>query len=483
MIYQLVLVAMRKFMPVKVMKATVLIGTVLGFIFCVIATYKWPDSSYYLLHTRAWEMMLGGVAYLYPIAVKEERKKLLEWVGLGLIISTYFLISKENPWPGYLALFPVLGTFLIIQAQRNDGFITSNIVSQKIGAWSYSIYLWHWPLVVAIYYFSLNEMFIYLGITLSVLLGFLSNKYIEKIRFRSDFSSVFNYLRCKPIYMVLVVGVAGSVTFVENGFLKLASSEYQYLLNASQPSPYRNKCHIKQYQTPAQSCEYFGSNITWAVFGDSHSTEIAYALAEKLRTKDIGLKHFSFSGCKPSYLKDIEFSKCSEWYNETVSYILNDKEIRNVVFNHRFTERVLGGEAYSYPKVNRTVITDEVVRITNKIDDLIIEIAANKDNVYVFYPIPELQRNINQLIGFSYMENSSLANVYGTDLTWYKGRNKHFIHHFDNANYPANVHLLKPQDVFCDEQKCYAVKYGVPLYFDDNHPSTLGAAELVNLIK
>jgi peptidoglycan/LPS O-acetylase OafA/YrhL len=78
-IYPLILVAMRKFMSVNVMKKTVLLGTVLGFMLCVIITYEWPNSAYYLLHTRAWEMMMGGVAYLYPIAVKEERSY---WNGL-----------------------------------------------------------------------------------------------------------------------------------------------------------------------------------------------------------------------------------------------------------------------------------------------------------------------------------------------------------------------------------------------------------------
>jgi peptidoglycan/LPS O-acetylase OafA/YrhL len=80
-IYPLVLVAMRKFMSVKAMKATVLLGTVLGFTFCVIATYKWPNPAYYLLPTRAWQMMIGGVAYLYPFALQEKRKKLVEWRG------------------------------------------------------------------------------------------------------------------------------------------------------------------------------------------------------------------------------------------------------------------------------------------------------------------------------------------------------------------------------------------------------------------
>jgi hypothetical protein len=142
-----------------------------------------------------------------------------------------------------------------------------------------------------------------------------------------------------------------------------------------------------------------------------------------------------------------------------------------------------GGVTLSYPKVNQPIVTDEVIRMTKRIDDLIIDLAARKDNVYVFYPIPELQRHINQLIGFAYMANSSLANVYGTDLTWYKERNKYFIHHFNNAKYPKNVHLLRSQDVFCDEKKCFAVRDGKPLYFDDNHPSILGASRLVELIK
>jgi len=226
-IYPLVLVAMRKFMSIKVMKATVLLGTVLGFIFCVIATYKWPSASYYLLPTRAWEMMIGGVAYLFPFALKEKRKKRVEWLGLVLIVGSYILISKENLWPGYLVIFPVLGSFLIIQAQRNDSLIISNVIFQKLGAWSYSIYLWHWPLVVAVYFYSLSEIYIYLGIILSILLGFISNKYIEKRKFSNDFSNLFSYLKCKPVYMVLSIWLIGSSIFVLDGILNRFSDDLQ----------------------------------------------------------------------------------------------------------------------------------------------------------------------------------------------------------------------------------------------------------------
>ncbi|MDO5769765.1 MAG: acyltransferase, partial [Psychrobacter sp.] len=216
-IYPLILVAMHKFLSIKTMKSMLIVGTVLGFIFCVIASYKWPNPSYYLLPTRAWEMMIGGVAYIYPFTLKEKRKRFVEWTGLALVIGSYFLISGENPWPGYLAMFPVLGSFLIIQAQHNESAITGNIVLQKFGAWSYSIYLWHWPLVVIIHTFSLPEYYVYLGMTFSILLGFLSYKYVEKIKLKNDFNSIFNYLKCKPMYIVIGCMVIGTTLYATNG--------------------------------------------------------------------------------------------------------------------------------------------------------------------------------------------------------------------------------------------------------------------------
>lgn len=482
-IYPLVLVAIRKFMSLKAMKVTVLVGTVLGFIFCVIATYKWPNPAYYLLPTRAWEMMIGGVAYLYPLKLTENKKKVFEWVGLALIILSYIFITKENLWPGYLALIPVLGAFLLIQAQRNDSVVTGNIMFQSLGKWSYSIYLWHWPLVVSIYYFSLNEQFIYFGIITSVIIGYLSNKYIERLDFKNNFSNFAQYLKCKPLWFVFMVGLFGYVVFTNNGFVKFSPDNYQRLISESTPSPYRNKCHIGSYQKPSKSCEYFGENISWATFGDSHTVEIAYALAKKLESKGEGLKHFSFSDCKPSYKELDGFSKCAKWYNETIKYIIDNDKIRNVVFNHRFTRAIFGGDANNYPDEIEVDISNETLSTIDKLDELIFLLASKKNNVYIFYPIPELPRPINQLISNKLRNSESLENIVGTDLNWYKNRNRNMISHFNKSKYPDNVHFIKPENAFCDNNNCYAVKDGTPLYFDDDHPSVLGARKLVGMIE
>ena len=89
------------------------------------------------------------------------------------------------------------------------------------------------------------------------------------------------------------------------------------------------------------------------MFGDSHAVEIAFALAEKLKYKNVGLKHFSFSGCPPSFGENENFHKCSKWYNESANYIANDKKIKNVVLNHRFTWHLFKGDAFNYPQLNK----------------------------------------------------------------------------------------------------------------------------------
>ena len=482
-IYPALLLFLSKFISLSNLKRCLLLLTVIGFILCIVVTYHSPRTSYFLLHTRAWEMMLGGLAFLYPITLNKTRSRLLELLGIALIIYAYIFFSEKTPWPGFYAFVPVIGTYFVLMSQRSNSIITSNVVSQKLGTWSYSIYLWHWPLVVAIYYYSLNENFIFVFIALSVILGFLSHKYIEKINFTRTFPSTMSYLKAKPLWMVMIVGFLASFMFYKEGFLHLAPKDYRYASEHAKHSPYRDKCHLHEYQSPKYACEYFNDeNVEWATLADSHSIEIAYALATKLKKDNIGLKHFSYSGCVPSYSESDSFSPCAKWYNETVDYILSDDKIQNVVFIHRYSSQLVGGSASVYPEKNNGEITAETKRKTDNIDSAILALAARKSNVYVFYPIPELPVDINKVIGKYYRNNLPLQNITGTTRNWYESRNEYIIKHFDDANYPSNVKLIKPQEAFCDSISCYAIKETVPLYFDDDHPSVLGAEKLVKLM-
>jgi peptidoglycan/LPS O-acetylase OafA/YrhL len=303
-IYPLVLVAMRKFMSVTMMKAAVLLGTIVGFIFCVVVTYKWPDPAYYLLPTRAWEMMMGGVAYLYPISLKESRRKLLEWFGLVLILGSYLLISKNSPWPGYLALFPVLGTFLIIQAQCNDSFITSNIVTQKIGAWSYSIYLWHWPLVVYMNtYIESNVVNIIILIGLSVFVGMLSNIYIEK-----------KVKGVKALMLFLITSILAITVYMSQGnfdFRKQSQGPRNDLVERydnykMDPTGLFEKCNasiqIRDTGILKVSNECLSSRAGGVfLWGDSHMGALSTGLRHEIDS-ETPFSQLTSSGCAPSFL-------------------------------------------------------------------------------------------------------------------------------------------------------------------------------------
>jgi peptidoglycan/LPS O-acetylase OafA/YrhL len=315
-IYPLLIISVCKFFSKKAIKPFVLVMTIFSFSICVLITYKLPTAAYYLLPTRAWEMMIGGVAYLYPLKSDFKQKKLLEITGVVLILSSYFFASAETLWPGYMALFPVMGAFFIILAQRESSFITGNILFDKVGLWSYSIYLWHWPLVVAIYSYSLGSVFIYFGIFLSILLGFLSFKYLESLRFPS-YCRWKDVYRVKPVYiLVLVTGISFSIHSLNGVNIELrqgASSEKAKFLNnyAEQhknlSDAYWLKCNTytsindnDTYETDPVCIDKKGEGGVF-LWGDSHAEALSLGLRKLLKSNDIPFYQKTSAGCHASF--------------------------------------------------------------------------------------------------------------------------------------------------------------------------------------
>ncbi|MBU2869365.1 acyltransferase family protein [Colwellia sp. E2M01] len=495
-IYPLVLVVMRKFISIKAMKNTVLLGTILGFIFCILVTYIWPKPSYFLLPTRAWEMMIGGVAYLYPITIKEERKKLLEWLGLALIITSYFFISKDNPWPGYLAIFPVFGAYLIIQAQRNNSFITSNIIFQKLGAWSYSIYLWHWPLVVAIYYFSLNEIYIYLGIALSVFLGFLSNKYIEKIKFRNNFGNLFSYLKCKPAYMVVIVGVIGSLVLKTVGFenhypknVIIASKEEMNM------NPRRDECHITTGKVP--ECIYGSGKLGVIVIGDSHAQSIVRSVEKALDNRSV--MDWTMAGCRTIegiyhiHNKEVPDYSCGDFISYALREIANYPQIP-IIIDNRYNILLLGPnepelQARSMA-VKEMILASKDIKSRNSHYHNVMNSAfiqticklSEKNPVFILEQTPELKHHVPKTMSKEFLEGNNDFRV-KISINEYTERNHLFNSLILELESKCKVTRIPVKDSLCEKDYCYGDVDGRPLYFDDDHLSEFGASKLIPIFK
>lgn len=137
--------------------------------------------SFYLLPARAWEMIAGGLVVLLP-SPPQKSQKYYVFLGLALILISIFGFSTGIPWPGIGATLPVLGTALVIAGNISDAAWSRIPGVREIGRWSYSIYLVHWPIVAAIFYFHLPRTLwaIVLYIVASIVAGAISYELVER---------------------------------------------------------------------------------------------------------------------------------------------------------------------------------------------------------------------------------------------------------------------------------------------------------------
>jgi peptidoglycan/LPS O-acetylase OafA/YrhL len=115
-----------------------------------------PGAAYFSTGTRAWEFALGGLAAVFGgrLTLPRLLRAVLGWLGLALIGATVVTYTTATPFPGWTALIPVVGTLLALcfageVTGLGPGGLLGSRPMRTIGDWSYSIYLWHWPLVVA----------------------------------------------------------------------------------------------------------------------------------------------------------------------------------------------------------------------------------------------------------------------------------------------------------------------------------------------
>lgn len=133
-----------------------------SFVVCLIGTYRSPTLTFYMLPTRVWELLLGSVLAAYKFPLDDGPQPLSRllgalgpvagWLGLGLIATGCIFLAEGTGFPGLGALLPTVGTALVILAVDEPSNPVAKLLSHRafveVGKLSYSIYLWHWPLIV-----------------------------------------------------------------------------------------------------------------------------------------------------------------------------------------------------------------------------------------------------------------------------------------------------------------------------------------------
>lgn len=310
-LYPLLLIVLKKVLGITKLMSALVIITMLSFLISLYMSFNYADQAYYMFYTRAWQMLAGGLVFLTPAGLGSAKH--LNILGYVSIFLGFILASQNTPWPGYLSLLPVLGTCLVIYANRQS-VVIDNRIAQWFGTSSYSIYLWHWPVVVQLSYLGMFENIIFstLGVFLSFVLGFLSYKYVEQNgKIRTTFGtiignvSVVGAVSCLAVLCFIFEGVTSSYRTISLSdkavFLKEYKNKHENLGEA-----YWLKCNAYKSLIDTgttnidMSCVKPGEQGGVFLWGDSHAEALSLGIRSSL-SGNLPFYQVTSAGCKASF--------------------------------------------------------------------------------------------------------------------------------------------------------------------------------------
>ena len=307
---------------------------------------RFASASYFMLPTRAFELLAGSILAISQFRFPDDKTWLRNGaciVGIGMILFPTFSFSGSTPFPGLNALYPTIGSALIILAGiGSTAIVASRFIStagfRYFGDISYSLYLWHWPILalMRVYYGqNLPAALAVAAAGAAVLLATLSYRLVEQ-PFMHVRTADFPFLRVGG--MAMAVGTAVLVPFIyAGGFPGRFSPDTVALFAAGEDyNPKRSECHNGD-DAPmpyGDNCIFGaeGNARLLAVWGDSHGTELAYALGSRSRDLRMNVLEITSSACPPAlnYAPPAR-PYCVRHNDDTLEGIVNDSRVAVVV--------------------------------------------------------------------------------------------------------------------------------------------------------
>ncbi len=335
------------------------------------AHYK-PDAAFYLLPTRAWELIIGALAAFYLLyARKEVNGKVSEIcsiAGLVMIGAAVFLYSKDTPFPGLYALLPTLGTLLVILFAEK-GTLSNRLLSAKpmvgVGLVSYSAYLWHQPLFAFARHNAetASQHVMALLAALSFVLALATWKFVEQpFRKRTVGTDAFLKLCLVATFLVACLAAGGYYTngfekwMARKGLYELVLRDTDYDVPASMFAD--GECRLWVLNTDAlpkdvvRKCHArFGKALV--VLGDSHAMNVYNILAKTGKFPFV--LGVSQGGCRPyddvkscHYRSFDQFMKSNHAMVATVVYHQSGSQFVEDSGNNVDSQRAFSGDFKSF---------------------------------------------------------------------------------------------------------------------------------------
>ena len=455
-------------------------------------------SAFFDLSSRAWELLLGGLVALFPLQIKPLHRKVLLVAGWVCILLAIVKYDGQTPWPAYHAILPTLGAALVIWANWQNFYLMRCGVVQALGTISYSLYLWHWPIVFFLAYFNLwieASVGKWVGLMLSLGCGYLSYRWIEQpsIKLLKNVKSIYA-LSVGVVSMGLVFLILSSIQN-HQGFPsripKAVIENYDYQNNTDEQG---KQCSFSMDTEGLKPCRYgTGAQLKAVVWGDSHAASVVRAIAEAASLSDGYVLGWSVSNCpslNSQYASEAaginihpNCFKRGGAFLEFVKTVPPDLPI--IIINrlntriHGYNENLLlssGNEASKQLTPQFEGVLEKAYLST------LCEVSHPQRKVYVLQPIPEVGKDVlHESLKYSLLFKQPI------DVTLERQKHMHRSKEVYAMNVKAaktcHVHLLDPAEYLCDQQQCFGSYDGVPYYFDDDHLSLRGARRLMPLFE
>ncbi len=485
----------------------------MSFLAAIIVTKQDHSSAFFMLPTRVWEFLVGGIAaYLsiYYDRVQQMRSGIVVVVGFLMLTFAVLFISFDREHPGFMTIIPVLGTALIILGAESGQIITRFLTTKiavQIGLISYSLYLWHYP--VFTFGRILNEAPNPLDKTVWVLISFLfaiaSYHLIEKT-FRSRLHVSSRTLILSSLLSLLVLSSAVLLIVINNGY---QSRMPPILRDLAQDVWNPRVCNSTVFHCASGKIEN-GRDIF--LVGDSHLRMLEKQMLSF--ADDSGFKFNELNSVSCLFLPGLRYVEgstgilyfeCDENLQQRREDILMKAIKPVVVVGGRFPYYLSGkgfdnyeggkegqAEFFYQPKgdllKNRKVINEV---FSHSFKSGINKLLKNGATVVLIYPIPEVGWHVPRLLktrlqGADFfdieeiLENDPITTSYAR----YVERSRLAFDLLDSIKGERIVRIY-PHRLFCNTHtngRCVTHSSTKVFYRDDDHLSETGAKMLVDEI-
>ncbi|MFT4228785.1 MAG: acyltransferase family protein [Microbacterium sp.] len=478
--------------------ATLAVVSAASFVFCVVFTLTNPAPAYFVTFARMWEFGLGALIALVPaLRVRGAAASfVLGWGGIVLLVYVGFAFDALTPFPGYTALLPALGAAAVIAASNTDRWwhptrILSLRPAQFVGDISYSLYLWHWPLIVIAPSVPFWGLTIYHRVALLVLcfvLAWLTKRFVEDPvrRFRALTSRPVRVsLWSSLVAMVVVAGAAGTAWAVNAPAYREGVQAIQELREdppacfgaafvldescadtdwaetilpapgfAGVDQPDDEQCFMQLNDARPVSCAFGSTDAaapTIALIGDSHAYQLLSTFQRMADENGWRLVTFFKGACPwnttPLSTAGAFGAACTQW-REAVGAKLADLEL-DAVFTASLATTPYASTGYGSShdaavagyRAAWKELTDRGIPVVTVVDNPTWETDPNK--CLRTRPTASCE--------------GARADVLHTDPV------------AEAAQGAAGVTLLDFTDVYCDDDTCFPVRGGANVYRDQDH--------------